>query len=89
MIFVLKGKFLRFSYSYLIASIGESLAAFFAGKTPKKIPMAEETRIAKNTEIGVICAGKKNLTTKQITRQEMAIPKIPPITERITDSAKN
>lgn len=35
-----------FTYSYLNASIGSSLAAFLAGYIPKKMPTAEENSIA-------------------------------------------
>ena len=37
-------------YSYLIASIGDRSAAFFAGNTPKIIPITDETPNAKITD---------------------------------------
>jgi len=46
------------NYSYLIASIGERLAALRAGKTPKKIPINEETLTAITIEVPSILAGK-------------------------------
>ena len=47
----------RNNHSYRIASIGDKSAAFFAGNTPKIIPIPEDTPSASNTEFKSIYAG--------------------------------
>jgi len=76
------------NYSYLIASIGERLAAFRAGKTPKKIPIKDDVPIATNIDVISIAAGKKRRINK-IKPVAINSPINPPIRDKSTDSAKN
>ena len=75
-------------YSYLRASMGESLLAFRAGATPKMIPTKEETPKARIIDERVILAGKKLLIARA-PRLPRIIPMMPPTPERITASMRN
>ena len=78
----------KINYSYLRASIGESLEAFLAGVTPKIIPTAEETPKAIKIESIVTLAGKK-LLIAIVPRVPNKIPIKPPRQDKITASIKN
>ena len=71
-----------------MASIGERLAAFLAGKTPKNTPMKVETDIAIITDKRFKLAGKNVLTPKTISPDKTS-PATPPKSESITDSDMN
>src|SRR3972149_7538699 len=75
-------------YSYLMASIGGSLAARLAGNTPKNIPLDEDTIIVISTEKRFIANGKKALTIRTIIEASKS-PISPPNKERRTDSVRN
>ena len=76
------------AYSYLMASIGGSLAARRAGNTPKKIPIAEEITSVMITEKRLIDAGKNILTIRTMMMARIS-PSIPPKSESIKLSVKN
>ena len=78
----------KINYSYLRASIGESLEALRAGATPKIIPTAEETLKARTTEVIVILAGKKLLMAR-VPSPPKITPIKPPKQERMTASIRN
>jgi hypothetical protein len=78
----------RKNYSYLRASIGESLEAFLAGATPKIIPIAEETPKARSMEDAVILAGKAEFIAN-VPKKPRKIPIRPPRQDKIMASIRN
>jgi len=68
-----------------MASMGERLAARRAGKTPKNIPIPEETPKAKTTAVKLIAAGNQILIKATIAADNKR-PTAPPITDKTTDS---
>ena len=68
--------------------MGDMLAAFRAGKTPKTIPTRDDTPNATSTEVALMTAGKNRLIKRTMTA-ETKIPPSPPIRDSRTDSVRN
>ena len=76
------------NYSYLKASIGESLEALRAGKTPKTTPTRAETPKETATAQRGVWTGRKLLKMRPMPTPK-TVPMMPPTRLRMTASIKN
>ena len=77
-------------YSFLSASIGDNREALFAGYSPKRIPMPEDTMSAINIHGILTITGNPAMSETIIAKTTpIIIPIVPPDTVMTTDSIKN